>query len=201
LQEAFLNGKAFFIKTIFSFLYYLRKIKKSLYFYKILVQFKNKTLKHYYFFSLFILFTSCQYFEKQVPSEKELLQKELKAINWKEVDEYPSFVDCDKLEEKKQRQQCFFDYLTQLIQEKLRVDTLSALYPELDTIEVKVTVFPDSKMQFEPQFPKDSVAYDTIKIDSILHARLVNFPKVNPAIKQGIPVKTQFILPVIIKVE
>jgi hypothetical protein len=30
-----------------------------------------------------------------VPSEKELLKKELKAINWKEVDEYPSFADCD----------------------------------------------------------------------------------------------------------
>ncbi|SHL72379.1 hypothetical protein SAMN05443543_104109 [Flavobacterium flevense] len=158
-------------------------------------------MKHYYFFSLFIIVTSCQYFEKQVPSEKELLQKELKAINWKEVDEYPSFADCDKLEDKTQRKQCFFEYLTQLIQEKLQVDTLSVLYPELDTIEVKVTVFPDSRMQFEPQFPKDSVAYDTIKIDSILHVKLVDFPKVNPAIKQGIPVKTQFILPVIIKVE
>lgn len=136
-----------------------------------------------------------------MPSEKELLQKELKAINWKEVDEYPSFVNCDSLQEKIQRQQCFFDYLTQLIQEKLHVDTLSSLYLELDTIEVKVTVFPNSKMQFEPQFSKDSTVYDTIKIDSILHARLVNFPKVNPAIKQGIPVKTQFILPVILKVE
>jgi len=170
-----------------------------LYFYKILVQFNNKALKHYYFLLLVIIFNSCQYFEKQVPSEKELLQKELKAINWKEVDEYPSFVDCDKLLEKEQRQQCFFEQLTQLIQEKLQLDTLSVLYPELDTIEVKVTVFPDSRMKFEPQFSKDSVAYDTIKIDSILHARLVGFPKVNPAIKQGIPVKTQFILPVIIK--
>lgn len=136
-----------------------------------------------------------------MPSEKELLQKELKAINWKEVDEYPSFVDCDKLLEKEQRQQCFFEQLTQLIQEKLQLDTLSVLYPELDTIEVKVTVFPDSRMKFEPQFSKDSVAYDTIKIDSILHARLVGFPKVNPAIKQGIPVKTQFILPVIVRAE
>jgi hypothetical protein len=42
-------------------------------------------------------------------------------------------------------------------------------------------------MKFEPQFPKDSVAYNTIKIDSILNARLVDFPKVNPAIKRGIP--------------
>jgi hypothetical protein len=158
-------------------------------------------LKQYYLFLVFIFFNSCQYFDKQIPSEKELLQKELKSINWKEVDEYPSVVDCEKIEDKKQRQQCFFEVLTQLIQEKLSVDTLSVLYPELDTIEVKVTVFPNATMQFEPQFPKDSVAYDKIKIDSILKVRLVDFPKINPALKRGIPVKTQFILPVILKVE
>lgn len=158
-------------------------------------------MKQFSLFLVFILFNSCQYFDKQVPSEKELLQKELKSINWKEVDEYPSVVDCDKIEDKKQRQQCFFEVLTQLIQEKLCNDTLAMLYPELDTIEVKVTVFPNATMKFEPQFPKDSVAYDKIKIDSILKARLVDFPKINPAIKRGLPVKTQFILPVILKVE
>lgn len=172
-----------------------------MYFYGLLVQFKNKTLKQYFLFFAFLLLNSCQYVDKQVPSEKELLQKELKAINWKEVDEYPSVIDCEQINDKKQRQQCFFEVLTQLIQEKLSIDTLSILYPELDTIEVKVTVFPNSTMQFEPQFPKDSVAYDKIKIDSILKVRLVNFPKINPAIKRGIPVKTQFILPVILKVE
>jgi hypothetical protein len=147
------------------------------------------------------LFNSCQYFDKQVPSEKELLQKELKSINWKEVDEFPSIAECEKIENKMQREECFFEVMTQLIQERLSVDTLSVLYPELDTIEVKVTVYPNSRIIFEPLFPKDSVAYDTVKIDSILKARLVGFPKINPAIKRGIPVKTQFILPVILKVE
>ncbi|RED25257.1 hypothetical protein BD847_2005 [Flavobacterium cutihirudinis] len=156
-------------------------------------------MKQFSVFLVFLFFNSCQYFEKQVPSEKELLQKELKSINWKEVDEYPTVAECETIADEKQRQKCFFDVMAKLIQEKLDIDTLSILYPELDTIEVKVTVFPNSKMVFEPQFPKDSVAYDTIKIDSILHARLVDFPKVNPAIKRGIPVKTQFILPVIIK--
>ncbi|TDD94583.1 hypothetical protein [Flavobacterium cellulosilyticum] len=158
-------------------------------------------MKHFLLFFIIILFNSCQYFDKKVPSEKDLLQKELKAINWKEVDEFPSVADCDKIESKIMRQQCFFEYMTQLIQFKLSVDTLSMLYPELDTIEVKVTIYPNSRLQFEPLFPKDSVAYDTIKIDSILKARLVGFPKINPAIKRGIPVKTQFILPVILKVE
>ena len=144
---------------------------------------------------------SCQYFEKKVPNENELLEKQMKEINWNEVDEYPSVVDCEKLTDKEQQKQCFFDFLTATIQEKLAVDKLSNLFPQLDTIEVKVTVLPNALLQFEPQFPKDSVAYDTIKIDSILHARLVDFPKVNPAIKRGIPVKTQFVLPVIIKQE
>ena len=144
---------------------------------------------------------SCQYFEKKVPNEKELLEKQLKEINWNEVDEYPSVANCEKLTDETQRKQCFFEFLTTTIQQKLAVDTLSTLFPKLDTIEVKVTVFPNSTMEFEPQFPKDSLAYDTIKIDSILRIRLVNFPKVNPAIKRGIPVKTKFVLPVIIKTE
>lgn len=156
-------------------------------------------MKRFFLFLVFIFLNSCQYFEKQVPSEKELLQKELKSINWKEVDEYPSVSDCEKINDKSERQQCFFETMAQLIQEKLDIDTLSVLYPELDTIEVKVTVFPDATINFEPQFPKDSVNYDRIKIDSILRARLVDFPKINPAIKRGIPVKSQFILPVILK--
>ena len=148
-----------------------------------------------------LLMQSCQYFDKKVPSEQELLNKQLKEINWKEVDEYPSVVDCEKLTDEAQKKQCFFEFLTATIQQKLSVDTLSILYPELDTIEVKVTVNSDATMEFEPQFPKDSTAYDTIKIDSILKSKLVDFPKVNPAIKRGIPVKTQFVLPVIIKTE
>lgn len=150
---------------------------------------------------LLFQFTSCQYFDKQVPSEQVLLEKQLKEINWQEIDEYPTVVDCEQISDEALRKQCFFDFLTQTIQQKLSVDTVRNLFPKLDTIEVKVTVFPNQLVTFEPQFPKDSVAYDTIKIDSILHARLVDFPKIKPAIKRGIPVKTQFILPVILKME
>lgn len=146
-----------------------------------------------------ILLQSCQYFEKRIPNEKDLLEKQIKEINWKEVDEYPSIVDCDAISDSAQRKQCFFEFLSNTIQQKLSIDTLKILFPKLDTIEVRVTVNTDATMQFEPQFPKDSVVYDTIKIDSVLKMKLVDFPKVHPASKRGIPVKTQFILPVIIK--
>ncbi len=158
-------------------------------------------MKPKYFLFIIFLFQSCQWFENRVPNKDALLKKELKSINWNEVDELPSVAECDKIEDKSQRNQCFFEILTQLIQQKLSSDTLQILYPKLDTIEVKVTVFADATLTFEPEFKKDSLVYDAVKIDSILKVRLVHFPKINPAIKRGIPVKTQFILPVILKIE
>ena len=148
--------------------------------------------------SLFMV--SCQYFEKEIPNEQELLEQELKKINWEEVDEFPSVLQCDTIKDAEIKKQCFFDYLTQLIQEKLSVDTLSVLYPQLDTIDVKVTISPDATMVFEPQIT-DTLSYNRTKIDSILTTRLSDFPNVEPAIKRGVKVKTQFVLPLIIKME
>ncbi|NBL64642.1 hypothetical protein GV828_05440 [Flavobacterium sp. NST-5] len=147
-----------------------------------------------------IALNGCRQPEKAL-SEDQLLQDELKKINFNQVDEFPSVAACDSLENLESRKQCFFDFLTLTLQEKLDIDKISVLYPEIDTIQVKVTVFPDATLQFEPQFPSDSLTYNKIRIDSILHARLADFPKINPALKRGIPVKTQFILPVILNVE
>jgi len=147
-----------------------------------------------------LLFGSCQYFGREIPSEKVLLEKELKAINWNEVDEFPSVVSCDSIVDKAQKQQCFFEYLTALIQQKLNIDTLAVLYPKGDTINVKVTVLPNATMEFETQ-GLDSLSYNHAAIDSIIKTRLVDFPDIHPALKRGIPVKTQFVLPVILNVQ
>ena len=153
-------------------------------------------------FILFVSLVSCQYFEKEVPNEKELLEQELKKINWDEVDEFPSVLQCDTIKDAEIKRQCFFDYIAQTIQERIGIDTLRVEYPEIDTINVKITVNPDSSLQFETQYPNDSIALaDKTKIDSILTSRLSDFPKVEPAIKRGVKVKTQFVLPVIIKME
>lgn len=144
-----------------------------------------------------IIISSCQYFNSQIPDQDELLEKELKTINWNQVDELPTFAQCDSVTDKAQRKQCFFDYLTQLIQQKLNADTPAVLYPTSDTINVKVTVLANATLQFEPQL-QDTLSYN--KIDSIIKARLVDFPEVKPAIKRGIPVKTQFVMPVVLNI-
>ncbi|WP_333694637.1 hypothetical protein [Flavobacterium sp.] len=154
------------------------------------------------FHSVFILFfflVSCQYFEKPIPSEEELLQKKLKQINWNEVTVYPSVAQCDSILDKEIQKTCFFEYLSEVIHKKLKPDSLSSEGKIIDTIQVRITVFPDSRISFEPLFPEKETSYNKPKTDSILKARLVNFPKIEPAQKEGIPVKTQFILPLILK--
>ena len=159
-------------------------------------------MKNILLFSLLLLIISCQYFEKQVPDEKELLKQELKKINWDEVDEFPSVLQCDTIKDAAIKKQCFFDYMAQTIQERIGIDTLRIEYPKIDTINVKITINTDSSLQFETQYTNDSIALaDKTKIDSILMSRLSDFPKVEPAIKRGVKVKTQFVLPVIIKME
>lgn len=149
--------------------------------------------------TLVFLCVSCQYFDKQVPSEEELLQKRLNEINWKEVTVYPSVAECDSILDKEQKKDCFFQFISQLIQAKIAPDSLTVPSKSIDTIDVKVTVFADSNITFEPLFTSDSTSYNKVKLDSVIKSRLVDFPKIEPAQKEGIPVKTQFILPVIIK--
>jgi hypothetical protein len=158
-------------------------------------------MKNIFVLLLAALCGSCQYFDRKVPSEEELLQKRLEEINWKEVTTYPSMAECDSILDKELKKECFFSSMTRMVQEKLTVDSLGVLTGEADTINVKVTVNPDSTLEFEPQFPEDSTAYNKIKIDSVLKARLIDFPAIEPAQKEGVPVKTQFILPVILNVE
>ena len=63
-------------------------------------------------FLLILVIQSCNYFDKGIPSEKVLLNKQLKQINWNKVDEYPSVIECEKLKDEEQRKQCFFEFLT-----------------------------------------------------------------------------------------
>lgn len=141
---------------------------------------------------------SCDYIAK-VPDKEVLLKKELENIDWQQVDEYPSVAECEKLENKELRKSCFFEFLSTALQQKLTEDTVAVGSVSADTLQVRVTVFPDSTIQFEPEFPADSLTYDMRKVDSILKARTSDMPKINPALKRGMPVRSQFVLPVILQ--
>ena len=149
-------------------------------------------------FLIVFLLQSCQYFEKTVPNEKDLFEKRINEINWDEVDEYPYVETCDSIENKEYRKQCFFNVITDSIQQRLINDKLYIKFPKVDTLSIKVTVYSNSNVDFETQ-SKDTLSFDKTKMDSIVKTNMANFPTIHPAIKRGIPVKTNFILPIKLK--
>ncbi|MDI9309020.1 MAG: hypothetical protein QM535_02295 [Limnohabitans sp.] len=151
------------------------------------------------FFS-FLTLSSCQFFEKKTPNKDVLLQEELKKIDWKKVDAMPSTSYCDSIEDKKLCEACFFDYIKLNLYKRITNDTIQKNYPNLDTIKVRVTVFPDGDLKFKPIFSTGNLQeYNTTSVDSLLQTKLINFPKVEPAIKRGIKIKSEFEVPIILK--
>lgn len=145
----------------------------------------------------FFSVVSCQYFEKKEPNKEDLLKKELSKINWNTVDEYPSITECESITDKKLKKECFFQVLTKNIYEKIATDTVRKLLPRLDSLKIRIIIHPDSKVDFSTILP--SSALDPEYTDSILRSKLINFPTIEPAIKRGMKVKSEFFIPIKIK--
>ncbi len=153
--------------------------------------------KRFLAFFIFVMFQSCQLFDKKVPDEKQLLNQELKKIDWKNVDEWPTFVQCDSLVDKESQKMCFYNLLSSQLQEKLQDDSIAKLLPNIDSIQVKVTIFSDAKVSFEPILI-DSLVINRHQLDSVFQLRLASFPAIKPALKRGMPVKTELQLPIVL---
>ena len=107
------------------------------------------------------------------------------------------FIQCDSLPDKQAQKNMFYDLLSSQLQEKLQDDSIAKLLPTIDSIQVKVTIFSDAKVSFEPII-NDTVVVNKHQLDSIFQLRLASFPAIQPALKRGIPVKTELQLPVLL---
>jgi len=149
--------------------------------------------------TVFVIF-SCNFETKKISSE-EVLELESQTLNWKEVDEYPAFVDCQNETELIAARDCFerevaeniYAYLSKqqpVVTESID-DTLylyleinSAGQPEIDSVKIDSTL--------NNQLPELRLWLDQ-SIDSL--------PKIYPASKRGVPVSTVFKMPIVIKAE
>ena len=145
--------------------------------------------------------SSCQYFETEKISSDTFYEEELKAIDWTEVDRYPAFAICDTLSEKKQQKKCFENELANHLQQGVKDQGVMAIQDLNDTIvlsfsvskEAKLTIIQmqmDSLLQREFPHLKDSLLYSLDALQLLA-----------PAYKRGIPVTTQFTLPIVVKTE
>lgn len=156
-------------------------------------------IKRFHFVFLLLLATSCQFFETEKISSEEIYEEEIKTIDWKDVDRYPSFANCQNLLEKPEQKTCFINTISSHLYQSISHEEMVAVREVYDTIKVNFEVGANGKLTILE-----------LKIDSVLQKEFPNLEKwlmqsidslqpVAPAYKRGIPVKTQFTLPVIIQ--
>jgi hypothetical protein len=148
----------------------------------------------------FLMLMSCQYFNVKKTSSDAILKEELQTFNWNEVDEYPSFPECDSAITKQEKKQCFEEVLTAHFTRLLQRDTIVVTQDIKDTLLLQLQIS-----------EKGVLSVLNIKVDSLTSQEIPNIkdlllhgldclPKIFPAIKRGQQVKTEFKLPVIITV-
>lgn len=150
---------------------------------------------------LAFLFSSCEEFQTRKISSEEILVEETRDFNWHEVDQYPAFAECRNISEVEAAKTCFGNKVSQYF-----FSRLEAKQPVV-TSEIDDTLYLYLKIS-----EKGIPAIDSMEIDSLVLEQLPDIrtwlvqsvdslPKIYPATKRGIPVKTTFRMPVVIKAE
>lgn len=144
------------------------------------------------FLFLLICCTSCTYFS----SDKSQVEQALDTvINFNKVDVSPSFKECkDKIEDSKTT--CFRETIHKKISANLAKHQLEVknVIDEIITVELQIST--KGKIQLKSINASDNIKEVFPQLDSLLKVSVSNLPKIFPAIKRGIPVATQYSLPI-----
>ena len=142
---------------------------------------------------LALLIISCNFETKKISSE-EVLEQESKSLNWKEVDEYPAFEECQQETELTAARNCFETAVAK--QQPVVSKSID------DTIYIYLEITKKGKPEIDSISAIDSTVTNQLpKIENWLRESIDSLPKIYPASKRGIPVSTAFKMPIVIKAE
>ncbi|MEH6656958.1 hypothetical protein [Leeuwenhoekiella marinoflava] len=145
--------------------------------------------------------TGCKDIETKKVSSDTFLKEELKNLNMNEVEEYPSFASCDSIEGQDAVYECFKTELALNFQRQLSAKTIIVESELNDTIWLYLSISDLGDLKIEQTEIPDTIAKQLPQLESWLKDSLDSLPKIYPAHKRGIPVKTMFKMPIVIQVE
>lgn len=157
-------------------------------------------MKHWFIFTpILFLATSCQFFETEKVSSEEIYKEEMETIDWKDVDNYPSFPNCENALEKPQQKECFINTISSQLYKSINHEDMVAVRDVYDTVRVNFEVSSKGELSILEITMDTLLQKDFPNLEKWLVQSVDSLQPVAPAYKRGIPVKTQFTLPVIIK--
>ncbi len=171
------------------------KIKNHL-----LFRFTFQQMKYVIFIIALLSTTSCRYFNKKKVTSKDIISQEMQTFNWDEVDEYPYISSCDDSNTSELKENCFKTTITTQITTHLSNEKIVVTQDINDTIRVTFVISEKGVIDIKAIKSNPLTKAQIPNINNLFINGLQKLPKIFPAIKRGQQVKTEFILPVIVRV-
>lgn len=155
------------------------------------------TIRFLAFFFCLFCGVSCSYFSSDAKKQTQLLDT---IVDFTKVDVSPSFTICDSLIDD-EKTACFRKEIHNRFAEELLKHPIKIT----DSINEVVTVFllidAKGKVSLKNIQSSEVIQKEIPMLDSLLIVSVNNLPVLQPAIKRGIPVATQYQLPIKIQLK
>ena len=133
--------------------------------------------------------------------DKQEAQKRLADLG-DEVDEYPSFKECESITTKDEKLKCFTDRLSKAYQEALNSQKLAIGGALSDTIKVTLVVSNEGVLSVKSVEASDNTLELLPDLEKILKDKTAGFEfDLTPAKKNQVSVTTGYVLPLVIDVK
>jgi len=149
----------------------------------------------------FLMVTSCNHFNVKKTSFKAILDEELQTFNWKDVDQYPTFLKCQSVSDKQESKICFQKELTQHISSFLEQKNIIVFKDLNDTIFLNVKVSRTGHLNLINARIDTAITNVIPGMAYFLNSSIDSLPKIYPAIKRGQSVSTEFVLPIVVNTD
>ena len=146
----------------------------------------------FYLISLFFIL-SCNPIDQSKENDQDKRLNE--SIDFSQVDSYPQFSDCSELLEKNKEVTCFSRELNSFLDKALKNNEALLRKMNTDKINLYMSIDRQGKLQIDSLKHNDQLETRNNKLRYYINKKASKL-NVQPALKQGIPVKVNFEMPV-----
>lgn len=142
--------------------------------------------------------TSCDYFSFKRKKDFEQINPNIDVSS---VDTPPSFGRCNSLIDKKEKTECFYQEIHKELSSSLQQQEIEVRRNINETVEVVLTIHADNKVTLKSIQASDELYEQIPNFKKMLEKAITDLPKMVPANKKGIPVTSEYKLPIRIQIE